>query len=69
LKFVTWTNAALVANSPTNILEKQFFGDRMQVGERILKAAFVPSVFCRVSCLGGMNARTTGQKWLRELAA
>jgi hypothetical protein len=59
----------LVSDFPINILEKPLFDDRMQVGERILKAAFVPSVFCRVSSFGGMNARTTGQTLVRELAA
>jgi hypothetical protein len=51
-------------------LENQLAGGRIGLGERILKAAFVPSVFCCVFPVsGGMNARTTGQKSVRELAA
>jgi hypothetical protein len=60
----------MVSNFPIKRLENHVFDDRMRVGERILKAAFVPSVFCCVFPVsGGMNARTTGQKWMRELAA
>jgi hypothetical protein len=59
-----------VNDFPKKNVDNSAFGGRMQVEERILKSS-LRSCVCFLLCFsffGGMNARTTGQKWMRGLA-